>query len=137
MRSLDCDVLVVGSHIAGSMLAALIGAAGHDVVLVDRARFPSPTASTHFFRGAGGVAALAHLGVLDDVLALGAPELFCQYDYVAEQRTPIVSPPQNPGGLSFCLSLRRDRLDEILVRRAGREPHGNSPPNRALTAEEL
>jgi menaquinone-9 beta-reductase len=122
VRSLDCDVLVIGSRIAGSTLAALLGAAGHEVVLIDRARFPSPTVSTHFFRGAGGVAALRHLGVLDDVLALGAPKLSCQYDYIEGQRAPIVNPPQDPGELGFCLSVRREPLDDVLVRRATREP---------------
>lgn len=121
-RSLECDVLVIGSRVAGSVLAAILGAAGHRVVLVDRARFPSSTVSTHFFRGQDGVAALRQIGVLDDVLALGAPKLCCQYDYVDGDSTPEVHPPQSPGDVGFCLSVRRKPLDEILVRRAAREP---------------
>lgn len=113
---------MIGSRVAGSVLAAILGAAGHGVILVDRARFPSPTVSTHFFRGQDGVAALRQIAVLDDVLALGAPKLCCQYDYVDGNRTPELNPPQSPGDMGFCLSARRKPLDEILVRRAAREP---------------
>lgn len=120
--SLDCDVLVIGSRVAGSILAAILGAAGHHVVLVDRARFPSSTVSTHFFRGEDGVAALRQIGVLDDVLALGAPKLCCQYDYADGRDAPKLNPPQSPGDVGFCLSVRRRPLDEILVRRAVQEP---------------
>jgi len=122
MELLDCEVLIVGGRIAGSTLAALLGEAGREVVLVDRATFPSPTLSTHFFRGAGGVAALRRLGVLDDVLALGAPQLACEYDWVEGEDTPRLAPPQDPGDIGFCLSIRREPLDDILVRRACREP---------------
>ncbi|MGH2914522.1 MAG: NAD(P)/FAD-dependent oxidoreductase [Solirubrobacteraceae bacterium] len=122
MDSLECDVLIVGGRVAGSILATVLGTAGHEVVVVDRARFPSPTASTHFFRGADGVAALEHVGVLGDVLALGPPRLACQYDHIQGQDAPRLSPPQDPGEVGFCLSVRREPLDDILVRRAAREP---------------
>ena len=122
MESLECDVLVVGSRVAGAILATVLGTAGHEVVVIDRARFPSPTASTHFFRGADGVASLRHIGVLDDVLALGPPKLACQYDHIQGESTPRLGPPQDPGEAGFCLSVRRGPLDDILVRRAAREP---------------
>lgn len=60
-------------------MAALFGDAGYRVLLVDRATFPSPTLSTHFFRGNGMVAVLQRVGLLEQVLALGAPPLICQY----------------------------------------------------------
>jgi menaquinone-9 beta-reductase len=122
VQSCECEVLIVGSRIAGSVLATVLGAAGREVMLIDRARFPSPTVSTHFFRGARGVAALRDIGVLEDVLALGAPKLACQYDHIEGANAPRLNPPQNPGELGFCLSVRREPLDDILVRRAGREP---------------
>jgi glycine/D-amino acid oxidase-like deaminating enzyme len=53
VETLDCEVLIIGGRIAGSTLAALLREAHHDVVLADRATFPSATLSTHFFRGAG------------------------------------------------------------------------------------
>jgi choline dehydrogenase-like flavoprotein len=49
------DVIVVGARVGGSALAALLGDQGVSVLLLDRARFPSTTSSTHFFRGAGMV----------------------------------------------------------------------------------
>jgi flavin-dependent dehydrogenase len=122
VQSCECEVLIIGSRIAGSVLATVLGAAGRAVTLIDRARFPSPTVSTHFFRGARGVAALRDIGVLDDVLGLGAPKLACQYDHIEGANAPRLNPPQNPGDVGFCLSVRRQPLDDILVRRAGREP---------------
>jgi len=41
------DVIVVGARCAGSPLAILLARAGMRVCVVDRARFPSDTASTH------------------------------------------------------------------------------------------
>jgi 2-polyprenyl-6-methoxyphenol hydroxylase-like FAD-dependent oxidoreductase len=120
-EAVECDVLVIGGRVAGSILATALAAEGHDVVVVDRARFPSPTVSTHFFRGARGVTALRDLGVLDDVLALGPPKLTCQYDYVGAA-DPEINPPQDAGEPGFCLSVRREPLDDILLRRAQREP---------------
>jgi 2-polyprenyl-6-methoxyphenol hydroxylase-like FAD-dependent oxidoreductase len=66
----DYDVVVVGAR-AGATLAAMLGDAGVSVLLLDRAEFPSTTCSTHFFRGAGMVAVLDRLGVLEHVLDLG------------------------------------------------------------------
>lgn len=37
----DYDIVIVGARLAGSTLAARLGAAGHRVLLVDRASFPS------------------------------------------------------------------------------------------------
>jgi 2-polyprenyl-6-methoxyphenol hydroxylase-like FAD-dependent oxidoreductase len=41
------DVVVVGARAAGAATALLLARLGHDVVLVDRARFPSDALSTH------------------------------------------------------------------------------------------
>lgn len=114
------DVIIVGARIAGSVLAAILGDAGYNVLLVDRARFPSPTLSTHFFRGGGLVAVLDRLGVLEEVLALGCPPLSRSYVYAAGAAQALVEPPQNPGAAGYSLSVRREPLDEILNRRARR-----------------
>ncbi len=114
-------MLIVGARVAGATLAAIAGDGGLDVVLVDTATFPSTTLSTHFFRGQWGVSALERLGVLDDALGLGAPKLVCQYDYSEGTETAQVSPPQDPGAIGFCLSVRREPLDDLLVRRAARQ----------------
>ena len=112
------DVIVVGARVAGSTLAALLGDAGVSVLLLDRARFPSTTPSTHFFRGAGMVAVLRRLGVLDAVLALGCPPLTRQFDYEDGAPDGVEEPPQEPGDIGYCLSVRRAPLDFILLERA-------------------
>jgi flavin-dependent dehydrogenase len=126
------DALVVGARVAGSTLAALLGEAGYRVLLVDRARFPSSALSTHFFRGAGLVAVLDRLGVLDEVLALGSPPLVRMYDYVDGGAEPTVEPPGEPGVAGFCLSVRREPLDDLLVRRAMTFPSIEFSPGTRL-----
>ena len=117
----ECDVLVVGARVAGSITAALLGRAGYRVLVVDRARFPSSTLSTHFFRGARLGSVLVSLGVLEEVLELGGPRLICDYNYEGDEPTPEITPPQDPGELGFALSVRREPLDHLLVRRAAHE----------------
>ncbi|HET7182908.1 MAG TPA: NAD(P)/FAD-dependent oxidoreductase [Candidatus Limnocylindrales bacterium] len=114
------DAAIVGARVAGSITATLLGEAGLRVLLVDAARFPSDTISTHFFRGAGLVGALRRLGVLDEVLALGAPPLTRQYDFGPDSAEPEVGGPQDPGDVGYALSCRRVRLDRVLVERARR-----------------
>ncbi|HTG47660.1 MAG TPA: NAD(P)/FAD-dependent oxidoreductase [Actinomycetota bacterium] len=115
---MDVDVLIVGARIAGSVLAIRLGGSGLRVLLVDRATFPSPTLSTHFFRGSGCAGVLADLGVLDEVLGWGAPKLVCEYDHDALAGTTDVSHEEDPGELGFNLSVRREPLDALLVRTA-------------------
>jgi flavin-dependent dehydrogenase len=89
-------------------------------MVVDRARFPSFTSSTHFFRGDGLVRAMDAVGVLDDVLAFGSPPLTCEYDYEDGSPTPVQAPPQDPGDVGYCLSVRREPLDATLLGHAAR-----------------
>ncbi len=42
------DAIVVGARCAGSPTAMLLARKGYQVLLVDRATFPSDTMSTHF-----------------------------------------------------------------------------------------
>ena len=63
------DVVVVGARLAGSTLAAELARRGRDVVVIDRARFPSDTLSTHVMFG-GGIEELRHMGALDRILEL-------------------------------------------------------------------
>jgi flavin-dependent dehydrogenase len=42
------DAIVVGARCAGSPTAMLLARQGYQVLLVDRATFPSDTMSTHF-----------------------------------------------------------------------------------------
>lgn len=57
------DVVVVGAGPAGSTTAALLAEAGHDVLLLDRARFPRPKPCAEY-ASPGAAAILARLGAL-------------------------------------------------------------------------
>lgn len=118
MPDREYDVVVVGARIAGATVAALLGEAGRRVLLVDRARFPSATLSTHYFRGAGLVAVLDRLGILDQVRALGSPPLVRGYHYADGTAEPTVGPLDEPGAAGHGLSVRREPLDHLLIRRA-------------------
>lgn len=128
------DALVVGARIAGATVAALLGDAGYRVLLVDRASFPSATLSTHFFRGAGLLAVLSRLQLLDRILALDSPPLLHCYYYSPETAVPMVGPPQEPGALGYDLSVRREALDALLVQRAKSVPTVEMAERTSVTA---
>ena len=108
---------MVGGRIAGCLTAIGLAVRGVSVRLLESRDFPSDTLSTHFFRGDGLVRSLDEVGVLDEVLATGAPPMDCQYFSV--DGSPFeAGPPQEPGRIGYCLSVRRSRLDAILARRA-------------------
>ena len=50
------DVIVVGARCAGSPTAMLLARKGYQVLLVDRATFPSDTISTHLVWQPGAAA---------------------------------------------------------------------------------
>lgn len=115
------DVVIVGARVAGSVLAAHLGDAGLKVLLTDAQTFPSDTLSTHLFRGAGLIAVLDRLQVLDQVEAFGPPRLVRNYNYSDGVIQPNPRPP-HPGRLGFCLSVRRLTLDNLLISRALQSP---------------
>lgn len=111
------DVIVVGARCAGSPLAMLLARKGHSVLVVDRARFPSDTLSTHFMTP-DAVERLRAWGLLETVLATGCPQLHGQLRSM--QGMVIPANPAEP--LTIC--PRRTVLDKILVdaaREAGAE----------------
>ncbi|MGI8752730.1 MAG: NAD(P)/FAD-dependent oxidoreductase [Acidimicrobiales bacterium] len=66
------DVIIVGARCAGSPLATLLADAGLRVCVLDRARFPSDTPSTHGVQPTG-VKILDRLGVLESLLKVSPP----------------------------------------------------------------
>lgn len=78
MAKSDFDAAVVGARIAGATVATLLGERGHRVLVLDRARFPSDTQSTHFFRSPT-FRVLDRLGVLESILAV-TPRLVNNYN---------------------------------------------------------
>lgn len=65
----QCDVVIVGARCAGSSAASALARAGRSVVVLDKARFPSDTLSTHILFPMG-VAELRRMGALERILAL-------------------------------------------------------------------
>lgn len=109
-------MIVVGARCAGAPLATFLSRGGRSVAMIDRASFPSDTLSTHIFQ-AGGVAVLGRLGVVDRLLATGAPWLEqaqVQIDDL-EARLPWPTEPGDPGP---GLCVRRPALDMILLEAA-------------------
>jgi 2-polyprenyl-6-methoxyphenol hydroxylase-like FAD-dependent oxidoreductase len=66
------DVVIVGARCAGSQLAALLAREGVSVALVEQARFPKDTLSTHAFQ-ANTIAFLDRLGLTGRLRAAQAP----------------------------------------------------------------
>jgi 2-polyprenyl-6-methoxyphenol hydroxylase-like FAD-dependent oxidoreductase len=109
------DAIVVGARVAGAGTALRLARAGHRVLLVDRARFPSDTLSTHYVHQTG-VARLAAWGVLDDVVATGCPPLERAVYQVGDVRLAGCSLPVD--GRRAAYAPRRQLLDHLLVKAA-------------------
>lgn len=110
-----CDVVVVGARCAGAAAASHLARAGHRVVALDRARFPSDTLSTHVFFPSG-VDELRRIGALEAILDLEPPRLQrARIELLGlawwESFRPI-------GGSAFGVCVPRDMQDEVLVETA-------------------
>jgi 2-polyprenyl-6-methoxyphenol hydroxylase-like FAD-dependent oxidoreductase len=108
----EADVVVVGARCAGAATAMLLARAGHDVVMVDRSRPSTDTNSTHSLVR-GGVVQLARWGLLDDVVATGAPEIrSVSFHHAGEVTRRRVT---DRAGVDFLLAPRRHVLDDLLA----------------------
>src|SRR3954471_14350715 len=102
------DAIVVGARCAGAPTAMLLARAGHRVLLVDRATFPSDTLSTHAIH-APGVAALRRRRLLDAETASGSPPL-SSYSFDFGPFT-LAGTPRPVDGSSAGYAPRRYLLD--------------------------
>ena len=109
------DAIVVGARVAGATTARLLAERGHRVLLLDRARFPSDTLSTHTLAYPGCLL-LEQWGLLDVIAETGCPAAH-QLD-VCLGPTRLAVPLPEAGGLDRVYSPRRHVLDTILVRAA-------------------
>jgi flavin-dependent dehydrogenase len=107
----DYDAIVIGARCAGSPTAMLLANKGYEVLLVDRATFPSDTVSTHLVHPPG-VAALARWGLLDPVVASGCPPVDT-YTFDFGPFTIAGSPGTPDSPVAYC--PRRTVLDKVLV----------------------
>src|SRR3954471_18022179 len=107
------DAIVVGARCAGSPTAMLLARQGYRVLVVDRAEFPSDTVSTHVVQ-APAVAALSRWGLLDEVIASGAPAM-PTYAFDFGPITIKGAPRPALDGPPHAYAPRRMVLDKILV----------------------
>ncbi|HEY4020213.1 MAG TPA: NAD(P)/FAD-dependent oxidoreductase [Pseudonocardiaceae bacterium] len=113
--AVNWDVIVVGARCAGAPTAMLLARAGCRVLLLEKARFPRDTLSTHYIHQPG-VACLAEWGLLDAVAATGAPPLARAIYQVEDVRMVGCSMPVD--GQRAAYAPRRDVLDPILANAA-------------------
>ncbi|BCJ38024.1 FAD-dependent oxidoreductase [Actinocatenispora thailandica] len=109
------DVVVVGAGCAGAPTAMLLARAGYRVTLVDRARFPRDTLSTHYLQQPA-VALLRDWGLLDAVHGTGCPHI-ARLRYRAGG-VSIDGPLWTFDGIGYALGPRRYLLDQLLVEAA-------------------
>src|SRR5512144_3248999 len=114
------DVIVVGARCAGSPTAMLLARMGYEVLVVDRATFPSDTVSTHLIH-TPGVLALKRWALLDRVVATGCPPIDT---YVFDFGPFTLSGSPAIDDTRAAYAPRRTVLDQLLVdaaREAGAE----------------
>lgn len=108
----EYDVAIVGARVAGAATALELAAAGHRVLLLDRAEFPSDTLSTHAIARTG-VILLDRLGVLDRVVDSGAPAIRDVVFHHAGNVTRRTIKDRH--GVDFVVAPRRHILDPLLL----------------------
>jgi flavin-dependent dehydrogenase len=112
MMTYDYDVIVVGARVAGSATGMLLARRGHRVLLLDRAKMPSDTVSTHAILRSG-VLQLQRWGVLERVFDEGTPEVRDVTLGFGDERIEIELSTDH--GVEALCAPRRFILDEILV----------------------
>jgi 2-polyprenyl-6-methoxyphenol hydroxylase-like FAD-dependent oxidoreductase len=105
------DVIVVGARCAGSPTAMLLARKGYKVLVVDRAKFPSDTLSTHILHPPA-VEALQRWGLLDRLVATGCPPIDT-YTFDTGPFTLAGAPGTAAAPVAYC--PRRTVLDKLLV----------------------
>ena len=107
------DVVVVGARVAGAATAMLLARAGVRVTVLDRGAYGSDTLSTHALMRAG-VMQLSRWGLLDAVVATGAPAVRrTTFHYADEESVEVVI--RSGGGVDALYAPRRHVLDRLLV----------------------
>jgi 2-polyprenyl-6-methoxyphenol hydroxylase-like FAD-dependent oxidoreductase len=112
------DAIVVGARCAGSPTAMLLARQGFKVLLLDRAKFPSDTISTHIV-WPHGAEILERWNLLSSVMATGAPPICRPMTFdVGPFALRGTIPDANDGNGGVC--PRRTVLDDVLVNAAAR-----------------
>jgi len=106
------DAIVVGARCAGAPTAMLLSRKGYRVLMVDKARFPSDTVSTHLIWQAG-LARAKRWGLLERIAGLGAPPIHKLQMDAGFFRFAGSPPPLD--GIDYAVAPRRILLDKALI----------------------
>ena len=107
------DAIIVGARCAGSPTAMLLARKGYKVLLVDKARFPSDTISTHVV-WPHGAEVMDRWGLLDRLAATNCPPIALNMIFdVGPFALKGAVNDANKGRGGFC--PRRTVLDKLLV----------------------
>ncbi|MBW3589589.1 MAG: NAD(P)/FAD-dependent oxidoreductase [Actinobacteria bacterium] len=106
------DAVVVGARCGGSVVAGKLAREGWNVLLVDKARFPSDTVSTHAMF-ANTLARFDALGILERLYDRHQiPRLFPRWRILEHELSGSYTAV---GGYTYGISVRRIALDSVLV----------------------
>ena len=111
------DAIVVGARCAGAPTAMLLAQKGYDVLLIDRATFPSNMIQSTHLVHPPGIAYLKRWGLLDEIENRCAAFNRWTFDLHGVVLTGNL-PAED--GVDISYAPRRQMLDEILVRAAER-----------------
>ena len=106
------DAIVVGARCAGAPTAMLLARKGYDVLLVDRATFPSTIPHGHFIHR-HGPQRLQRWGLLDRVVATNCPAVTTFTTDFGD--FPLIGRELRVDGVAFGYGPRRAALDAVLV----------------------
>jgi 2-polyprenyl-6-methoxyphenol hydroxylase-like FAD-dependent oxidoreductase len=105
------DAIVIGARCAGSPTAMLLARKGYKVLVVDKARFPSDTLSTHLLHPPG-VEAMKRWGLFDRLIGTGCPPI---ETYAFDFGPFTISGSPGTKEAPFAYAPRRTVLDKLLV----------------------
>jgi menaquinone-9 beta-reductase len=110
------DVIIAGARVAGSAAAIMLARSGLRVLLLDKARFPSDTISTHIVLS-GGAQVLSRIGAMERLERAGGFRFRTQrmlgpsFDFRADL--------QAVGNDARGLCLGREKMDAAMLELAG------------------
>jgi 2-polyprenyl-6-methoxyphenol hydroxylase-like FAD-dependent oxidoreductase len=117
------DVIIVGGRPAGSSLGARLGAAGLNVLIVERATFPSGPAVSAPFLLPHAMALLDEIGADEAQFAESTPQLRRFVLELADYFRVVIPFDAAVGGRNYFYTVDRQRLDTCLWRGLSRWPN--------------
>ncbi len=112
----DVEAIVVGGGPAGSAVAAGLAAAGHRVLLLDKASFPRHKACSEYINPAGATL-LDEMGMSGEIMAAGAHRMEAMLVHAPGGQHFVANYERAEPGRT-ALGLSRYRLDHLLIDRA-------------------